>query len=411
MSEQHQRSRVSLAQLALTCLYIGVTGYGGPAIVGHMKRVFVDRKKWITEQDFITGLSLSQILPSATGANTIEFLGYRVCGTWGALIAPICFIIPSLILMTALSAVYFKYGQVPVAKSLFTGLGAVVIALIITAAVTLGKSAIKDRWALGIAGLGFVIARFLPMLASRPDVPAVVAGLLKNSIPLVVLVSAVCGFLIYRRMIPAADEDSRESGDGISPAFWIWFAVMAVALVTLLVLTAHSLVGSLLLAILHVGALTFGGGFMSIPLFQHQAVEMHHWLTNRQFLDGIALGQITPGPVLITACFIGYKVLGIWGSLLAGLTIFSPGAVGMFVVAHQHERVSHLAWLKAMVKGIVAGFMGVLLSVILRLGTQSITDWKTAGVAAVALIALLVAKVDPLWVIIVGAVLSIFIFA
>ncbi len=370
-----------------------MTGYGGPAIVGYMKQVFVERKKWTTEKEFITGLSLSQLLPSATGVNTIEFLGYRVGGSLGAIIAPICFITPALVLMTVLSAVYFAYGQVPLAKSLFTGLGAVVIALIVNAAVNLGRSAIKDWWAAGIAVIGFMIVRFL----GAP-------------IPLVVLVSAVAGYLIYRKKVRLAETGDDDSSNGVSRFFWLWFTLAIGAAVTALALTTHTKTTQLLLSILHVGVFTFGGGFMSIPIFQHQAVEVHHWLTNRQFLDGIALGQITPGPVLITAVFIGYKVLGFWGALLAGLTIFSPGALGMFIIAHQHERVSHLIWLQAMVKGIVAGFMGVLLSVIIRLGTQSIVDWKTALLAAIALVALVWKKVDPLWVIIAGAVVSILLF-
>ncbi len=359
-----------------------------------MKQVFVEKKKWVTEQEFITGLSLSQLLPSATGVNTIEFLGYKVGGSWGAVIAPVCFITPALLLITMLSAVYFRFGKLPVIESLFVGIGAVVVSLIINAAISMGKSAIKDWSAAGVALLGFVIVRFL-----------------KLPIPAVVVVSAFAGFLIYRRKLAASAQGicAQEPGRSLL-GYWIGTGVVVGLVVAALILTSRSYLSGLLLSILHVGVFTFGGGFMSIPLFQNQAVEVHGWLTNRQFLDGIALGQITPGPVLITAAFIGYKVLGFWGALLAGLTIFSPGAVGMFVVAHQHERVSHLVWLQAMVKGIVAGFMGVLLSVIVRLGTQSITDWRTALLAALALVALLWKKVDPLWVIGIGAAVSIVVF-
>ena len=394
MSEVREAKGVSLAELAWTCLYIGLTGYGGPAIVGHMKRVFVERKKWITEQEFITGLSLSQLLPSATGANTIEFLGYRIRGSLGAIVAPVCFILPALILMTILSAIYFRYGQVPLGQALFTGLGAVVIALIISAAVSLGRSAIKDVWAAVVAVVGLALVE-----------------LLHQSIPMVVVVSAIAGFLIYRgKITPEEEPQNGSDADDMPRIFWLWLGIAILAVTAVLVLTRGYRVTELLTSILHVGAFTFGGGFMSIPIFQHQAVDIHHWLTTRQFLDGIALGQITPGPVLITAVFIGYKVLGVWGALLAGLTIFSPGALGMFVVAHQHEKVSHLVWLQAMVKGIVAGFMGVLVSVIIRLGAHSLTDWKTVTLAVAALVALLVAKLDPLWVIIAGAAVSLVLF-
>lgn len=395
MGTKRRLYRLSLWQLARTCLYIGVTGYGGPAIVGNMKQIFVDRKKWITEQEFLTGLSLSQMLPSATGVNTIEFLGYQVRGPLGAIVAPICFITPATVLITILSAIYFKYGTISVARELFTGLGAVVVALIINAIVALGKSAIKDRWAAGIALAGFAIIQFLHL-----------------TIPVVVLVSATAGYLIYRNKVT---ETSAEEANGShrprTPAlFWVSFWGILAVLVVLVVLTYHTATARLFLSILRVGAMTFGGGFMSIPIFQHEAVSVHGWLTNREFLDGIALGQITPGPVLITACFIGYRVLGVFGALLGAATIFLPGVLGMFLLAHQHEKVSHLGWLKAIVRGIVAGFMGVLVSVIIRLGMQSLTGWKTICMAAAALVVLLVWKKDPLWVILGGAVVSLLVF-
>ncbi|HEY3298449.1 MAG TPA: chromate efflux transporter [Armatimonadota bacterium] len=386
--------RVSALRLALTCLYIGVTGYGGPAIVGNMKQVFVDKKKWLTEEEFVTGLSLSQLLPSAIGVNTIEYIGYQLRGSLGAIIAPVCFIAPATILMAILSALYFAYGRLHAVQSLFIGLGAVVIALIINASFAVGKSAIKDVWGALLGLAGFVILQFL-----------------HGSVFVVAIFSAVAGFLIYRNKLESEPGEPRESGQtntsGIS--WWTCSAiVLAVALV--LTLTRHSEITKLILSVLRVGALTFGGGFMSIPWFHHEAVDVHHWLTDRQFLDGIALGQITPGPVLITANFIGYKVAGVFGALMGSIAIFTPGVAGMFVLAHQHEKVKHLVWLRAMIRGIIAGFMGVLLNVIIRLAEQSISGWKTAALAGISLVVLMIAKKDPLWVIIGGAAVSLLIF-
>ena len=386
----NQVQPVTLRQLALTSLYIGVTGYGGPAIMGHIKQLFVTRRRWVREQDFLTGLSLSQMLPGATGVNLITFLGYQLRGAWGAIIAPLCFIFPALVLMTLLSAVYFAYGQVPLAQALFTGLGAVVVGLLVNATVTLGQSAIRDRWGIGIALITFGLVFELHI-----------------SILLVVISSAVLGVLIYRKQpVLTLDDEVASPPHRLSWGFWIGTLGVLIVAVILLTLTRQMLVTQLFLAVLRVGVLAFGGGFTSIPLFQHEVITVHSWLTPKTFLDGIALGQITPGPVLITATFIGYRLLGVTGALVGSLAIFTPGAFAMFLLAHQHERVRQWLWLHALVRGIVAGFIGVLVSVTIQLGLHSLTDWKTVALATGSVLVLLVAKKDPVWVILGGAIIS-----
>jgi len=418
MNEKKHKYRLSLTKLALTCLYIGVTGYGGPAIVGNMKQIFVDRKRWITEDEFVTGLSLSQLLPSAIGVNTIEYIGYQLRGSLGAIIAPICFIAPATVLMTILSAIYFSYGTTPIIKSLFAGLSAVVIALIINAGISMGKSAIKNVAGAVIAVTGFVIIEVfsLPIVQTwasncAPPYRSIILSILHLPIPMVALVSGIAGYLVLRPgMNGSSNGDDLPRPTAKSGTFWLALSAAILLIAVILALTARTETTRLLLAILRVGSLTFGGGFMSIPLFQHESVVANHWLTHKQFLDGLALGQITPGPVLITANFIGYHQLGVIGALLGSIAIFTPGAVGMFVLAHQHDKVKHLLWLQSMVRGIVAGFMGVLLSVVIGLAMKSLLDWKRVCIAIVALYVILIAKKDPLWVILGGALLSIFIF-
>lgn len=388
-------SPISLRQLALTSLYIGVTGYGGPAIMGHIKDIFVTRHRWVSEQDFLTGLSLSQMLPGATGVNLITFLGYQLRGAWGAIVTPVCFIFPALALMTLLSAIYFTYGQVPMAQALFTGLGAIVVGLLVNATVTLGQSAIRDRWGVVLAFCAF----------------GLVFGL-HISIWLIVLSTALAGMLIYKNQ-PISNPDAAVEplNHHLTQGFWVSMLSLLLVTTLLLILTRHTLATQLFLSVLRVGVMAFGGGFTSIPLFQHEIITIHHWLALHTFLDGIALGQITPGPVLITATFIGYRLLGVGGALLGSLAIFTPGAFAMFLLAHQHERVRQWQWLHAMVRGIVAGFIGVLLSVTIQLGIHSLTDWKTITLATGSVLVLLVAKKDPVWVILGGAIISPFLFS
>ncbi len=355
----------------------------------------MDRYAWVSEENFFTGLSLCQILPGANAVSLIVFLGYSISRSLGALLAAICFLTPAFVLMTVLSAVYFLYGQVPLAKELFLGLDAVVVALLANALLTLGRPAIKEWRAALIAVFGFI---FVVVLRKFPL--AIIA---------VVFCSALLGFLLNRQPQSGAGKSSPQAGNRAawSPRwFWPGCLLFALLVTVVLVLTQRAASTQLFLALLRVGVFTFGGGYMSIPLFQHEAVLVHHWLTVPDFLAGIALGQITPGPVLITGTFIGYKVLGIWGALLGTIAVFLPGALGMFFLAHQHERLSQLCWLQAAVRGVVAGFIGVLFNVTLQLARQSIIDWKTALLAAIALVVLVWAKKDPLWVILGTVVVS-----
>jgi chromate transporter len=372
-------------------LYIGIAGYGGgPSIIAYLKRILVEQRRWVTEQDFLTGVSLSQVLPGANALSTVVYLGYRLGGGPGALVTAVSFLTPSMVFMIVLSALYFAFVSLQVVQALFAGLGAVVVGLLVNALVAMGKSAIKSVTAGVIA-----LAVFLAML------------ILQLSIPLAIVLSAVLGWWLLR---PAVADSPSQTAAAPSATGWLAWGLGFLGVALLLWLTRQTAVTQLCLALLRVGALTFGGGYAAVALFQQEAVTLHHWLTNRQFLDGLALGQITPGPVVITATFIGYRVLGIAGAVLATVAVFLPGGLAMYFLARQHEQMKHLRWLQGMVNGIVAGFIGVLLSVTVHLTQQSVTDWKTALLALASAATLLIAKRDPLWVILGGAVLSLVLF-
>lgn len=393
---QQENQNISLMNLVRAALYIGVTGYGGPALMGQMKQVFVNKKKWMPEDDFLTGLSLGQLLPGAASVNVMTFIGYYLGGAWGALLAAVCMILPATVLMIILSAVYFAFGQLPAVKALFVGLGAVVVALLINAIVTLGRSALRDAWAAVLALLAFSASVFL-----------------KAPILLVVVCSAVLGLALYYRpgrgVAEAAGVDALPAAPA-KPMNWPLAAIVGVGAVALLLLTARALPTRLFMSMAHVGTLAFGGGFSSVPFLQSEAVDQNHWLTVRQFLDGIALGQITPGPVLITSVFIGFHLMGVVGALIGAAGVFLPSGLAMFFMARESEAVKNVLWLRAMIRGVVASFIGVLLSVALRLGRQSLIDWKTIAIAAAGTFVLLVLKKDPLWVILGGAALSLVLF-
>lgn len=411
------QQKVTLAQLALASLYIGITGYGGgPAIIALMHRYFVEKRKWVDPHDYQIALSLSQLLPGAQAVSVITFLGFRLRGALGATIAPLGLIGPATVLMIILSAAYFTYGEMPVMQALFIGLSAVVVALLAFATLSMGRVMVRDRRALFIAIGAFILLtadNLLPYFRHDPAVAVILRAL--QDVPvilLVVLAGGIIGLLLYRKLpVPTADTIPANGETLPSRRFWIALAAMVVLLGVVLWLTRNLALGQLVLAMLRVGTFTFGGGYASIPFFQHEALAAHHWLANeKQFLDGIALGQVTPGPVLITAAFIGYRVLGITGALLATVAIFAPGVTLMFVLAHLHQQIRKLQWLQAAVRGVVAAFIGLLLSVTIDLAVKSLTDWRAIALAAIAATVLIVWKKDPLWVILGAAIISPFLF-
>jgi chromate transporter len=157
-----------------------------------------------------------------------------------------------------------------------------------------------------------------------------------------------------------------------------------------------------------IGTFSFGGGFIAIPLIQHQVVDQLQWLTLPEFRDGIALGQVTPGPVFITATFIGYKVLGILGALVATLGVFTPSLAAMMVLSGIHAKVKELKIAQVIIKGFLSGFIGLLLSVTLQFAFSSLVSWQTWLLFSASLIALLYFKLDVLWVILAAGILSVF---
>jgi chromate transporter len=166
----------------------------------------------------------------------------------------------------------------------------------------------------------------------------------------------------------------------------------------------------LITTFLGIGAFAFGGGFTTIPLIQHQVVDLNNWLTVKQFIDGIALGQITPGPVFITATFIGYHVANIFGALLATLAIFTPSLVAMIALADIHGRIQNLKIVKVIVKGFLAGFIGLLVAVTLQFAFKSLISWQAWLIFALTIGWLMILKKNSIWAILGTIVLSLIIF-
>lgn len=278
-------------------LYIGTIGYGGPTALTYLRNIFVSERGWFTEDEFLEAMSLAQVLPGSTGVTAMSYFGYRRYGYFGALVFPLVFLAPSIAAILVLSWAYFTYGQLAFVQPLFVGLGALVVALLLSATLSLGAAVFTGGRLRTLLGLVITAATFVGSLVFRIN------------LIWLILLSGLLGIALFWRLnqlaVVGSDDSQREhrpSGGSKSLSRFVPLIVTGVLIAATLTTPDTR---SLFVAFFQVGLLAFGGGFASVALLQHVVVDQMHWLSFSQFRDGIALGQVTPGPVLITAGFVG----------------------------------------------------------------------------------------------------------
>ncbi len=386
----------TLFDLCKTTFYIGVIGYGGPAILAQMKKTLVHQKEWISEKEFMNALSLAQILPGAFGVSIMGYIGFKLHKLWGGILAPLLYIIPATIAMIALSWAYFRFGDISFVKALFTGLGALVVGLLVNATWMLGRSVFKKIEVRDIKGLLISLMTFVGIF------------FLKINVIWLIQLSGLLGFALFYFTKEFEGEKTKSGQSLLSEPDLLKHARLQKKDFIPVVLAAGVLAVALLwpstrettLTFLGIGALAFGGGFTTIPLIQHQVVDAHGWLTIKQFMDGIALGQITPGPVFITATFIGYHTVALAGALVATLAIFFPSLTAMIILADVHAKIQKLKAVKVIVKGVLTGFIGLLLAVTLQFAFKSLISWQAWLIFLGTTVWVMFLKKDPLWAIV-----------
>jgi len=370
-------------EIALGFLQLGATAYGGPAIMGLMQAEFQERRQWTSKPRFLEGLALVNVLPGATATQLGIFLGYVRGGWWGGLLAGLCFALPAFAVVLALSAAYGALGASPVLRGALYGLGPVVLAAFIAALVRLGRSALRS-WMHGLIAVGAASAALLSPLGTAP----------------ILIVAGGVGLFCFH---------SRRAG-----ALALVLAVLLLALVLSAAPTARvappaegPTLGRIAAIFAIIGAFTFGGGLSMIALIEEGVVHRLHWLTPREFIDGLAIGQLTPGPVLMVAVYVGYTALGLPGALVAGSAAFLPSFVMMLVLLPIFDRVRNLAWTRAVMQGIVAGVIGVMAVALPGMAHSAAPD-APAMVALVVAAGVLVAwRLAPLKAMAAGAVFGV----
>ena len=378
-------------EIASGFLKLGVTSYGGPAMWGIMQAELQQKRQWVPEERFVEGLSLVNIVPGATATQLGIFLGHARGGWWGGLLAGLCFVVPGFCIMLALTLTYAHLGATPIMRGGLYGLGPVVVGIFIVAVYRLGRSAVTTIPQIMIALTAAAAAAFSPL-----------------GIAAILALAAGVGILLFH---------SPRLGALIVVVLTAFLAIMHVALWSPLFLvtppaqatvSAHPVGASNIgTFFFKVGVFTFGGGLTMIAFIQEQVVNQFHWLTQQEFIDGLALGQLTPGPVLMVAAYVGYKVAGLGGAVIAATTTFLPSFILMLSILPVFERVRTLVWTKAAMRGVGPAVIGVLAVALVRLAPHALPDPFAVVILIGTLIALLAWRIDAIKLMIAGAGLGV----
>jgi chromate transporter len=356
----------SWREFLLYFLRLGTLGFGGPiALAGYMQRDLVERRRWISKEDYVQGLALAQLAPGPLAAQLAMYLGWVKARVRGATLVSLAFILPSFVMVFVLSALYVRFGGLSWMQSAFYGIGAAVIAIIARSALKLVKMTLgRDRllWAVFI-------------------VSTVATAWTESEIIWLFLASGVVVLVVRAPPRFAAPASSALLGPGALSALLTASAPTAAVLAP-----GWPLLSRVALYFAQAGAFVFGSGLAIVPFLHGGVVNQYHWLTERQFLDAVAVAMITPGPVVITVAFIGYLVAGPLGSIAASIGVFVPCYLFVIVPAPYFRRFANNPRVKAFVAGVTAAATGAIAGAAFVLGRRALVDVTTIVIAVATLL-------------------------
>jgi chromate transporter len=356
--------KVSLAELALVFLKLGTIAFGGPAAhIAMMEDEFVSKRKWITREDFLDRLGAANLIPGPSSTEVAIFIGYSKRGWAGLIVAGCCFIIPAAVLVTLIAMAYVRFGSLPQAAGILYGIKAAVIAIIVQALWNLARTAAKTPLLIiiGVAAAALAWFGISPLLV-------LALSALAASLPQ----------LVNRRKAQVAS--------------LIFPPVAATAAAPV------SLVG-LFLSFLKMGAIVFGSGYVLLAFLRAEFVDRLHWLTEKQLIDSVAVGQFTPGPVFTTATFIGYLLAGLRGAVVATVGIFLPGFLLVALSGPLIGKIRKSAIAGAALDGVIIGSLALMAVVTWQLARVAVVDWITVLILLVSAGLLLALRINSAWLI------------
>ena len=370
MAESAGIREASLGEIALVFLKLGTIAFGGPAAhLAMMEEEFVRRRHWITQAEFLDRLAAANLIPGPSSTEVAIFLGQLKRGWRGLIVAGCCFIIPAAVIVSLIAWAYVCFGSLPKAAGALYAIKPAVVGIVIQALGKLGRTGLRTIPLAVIAALAVV----LNVMGVSPVLVLVFAGVISASV-----------LTMKNRLVSAVGLPKVVAGAMTVAAVGAAFPAGRLRL---------------FLSFLKVGSVVFGSGYVLLAFLRSEFVDRLRWLTEKQLIDAVAVGQFTPGPLFTTATFIGYVVAGWMGAVVATAGIFLPGFVLVAVSGPLLPRLRRSAGAAAALDGVVAGSLALMAVVAWQLGKASIVDWTTLAIFAVSLIALLRFRVNSAWVV------------
>jgi chromate transporter len=369
--EQSQSTLVSftLRDLLLYFLHLGTFGFGGPiALAGYMQRDLVEGRRWVSKQDYLEGLAFSQLSPGPLAAQLAMYLGWLRARALGATLVGIAFILPSFVMVLAVAALYVHYGSLPWIQGMFYGIGAAVIAIIVRSAIKLVRTTVGKDW----------------LLWAIFTLIALTTAWTKSEIVWLFVLCGVIGVLFKAPPQISSRVSAMVFGGGFDRLLTGIYGLAPLATM-----------GALFVFFLKAGAFVFGSGLAIVPFLYGGVVERFHWLTEQQFVDAVAVAMITPGPVVITAAFIGYLVAGPVGAFVAAWAVFAPPHFVVIVAAPYYRRFAQNRQVKAFVQGVTAAAVGAIAGAAYILARRSLVDLPTVLIGLITLAIMILTKKIP----------------
>lgn len=409
---------VPVSQLAAAALLLGATSFGGGvAMIAHARRLFVAEKGWLSDEEFLDGVSLAQSLPGANAANAVSYVGWRVAGAGGAAVALACFLLPSAIAMVALALAYDHIRGVAFVENLLRGFTAAIVGLVAAITARLGQAAVRRQWhlelgvaaafvlvftkftvaevvlAAGLVGIFVLSAQDLQQRQSprRERADEAQAEKVARQTARIVLSTPqdeAAGYEVESSLEESTHKKPR-GGGGTLISFLPAIPIVAAFVVAFQVFVVF----------LRVGAVTFGGGYVMVPQIQEDVVNVRHWLTEKEFADAMAFGQLTPGPTLITATWIGFRAAGFSGALAATVGVFLPSFLMTIFAGASLARFRTNRQVQAFLAGVAPAVVGMLAAAAVSLARGGVTSPLGWGTATLAFLLALRARLNPVLIV------------
>jgi len=380
-----QKESPSYPDLFLSFFWIGLTAFGGLAMTAHIRKHIVDKKKWLDANTFDSGLALCQIIPGAIVMQLAAYIGLKLKGIRGSVVCFIGFGFPAFLIMFILSVIYKHSKNISGVESVLSGLRVIIVAIVANAAYIFGKKNFHNvnDWVIALIAAGLFLTKLHPAL--------------------VLVIAAILGLVLTKKNSKPTEKIARTR----TFRFFLRMLIL-VTICAVILFFVNKEYFTLATIMLHIDLFSFGGGLAAMPIMYHELVDLFGWFDEKTFMDGVILGQVTPGSIIIAATFFGYMHFGVIGSIIATICVFTPSFMILMGIIPFFDKLRSYPQFNKVINGILCSFVGLLTIITYRF-TLGI-HWNLTNILfTLVAFVLLVRKVDVIWVILGGIILSLMI--